>query len=162
MLITRTVDATELDIITEWWYQEWKETYLHYGVVSLYQAREDVKHRVQSGTMTVFVAREGSNIISVAALVSQRDPAIPSGSLWLSNMYTIESCRREGYGTQVVREILRYTTGITGDNTLFVSCTDDLVHWYESLGFIMRSRSDIGITTMSIDTRAVSPTLRVS
>lgn len=161
MLITRTVDPTELDIITKWWYQEWKNTYLHNGIYSLHQAQQDVKHRVRNGSMTVFVARGGSNMISVAALVSQRDPAIPSGSLWLSNMYTIESCRRKGYGTQVVREILRYTTGITGDNTLYVSCTDDLVRWYRSLGFVVRSCSDTGIITMRIDTRAVSPTLCV-
>ena len=78
MLITRTIDPRDLDSITEWWYQEWKDTYIKNGIDTLQKARLDVAVRVQNRTMDVFVVREGPTIVAVAALISQQDPAIPS------------------------------------------------------------------------------------
>jgi len=159
MLITRTIDPRDLDIITEWWYQEWKDTYVKNGINTLQKARLDVAVRVQNGTMDVFVVREGSLIVSVAALVTQNDPAMPSARLWLSNMYTRPEHRYEGYGTQLIRAILRHISGVVGEDTLYVTTTPDLAHWYKEFGFTAKSYDTEGNIVMCMETGSISPTL---
>ena len=159
MLITRTIDPRELDVITEWWYQEWKETYIKNGIDTLQKARLDVAVRIQNGTMDVFVAREGSLIVSVAALISQQDPAIPSARVWLSNMYTRPENRYEGYGSQLIRAILRHTSGVVGEDTLYVMTTPELLHWYKDFGFKAKSCDSDGNVVMCMETGSISPTL---
>jgi len=159
MLITRTIDPCDLDIITEWWYQEWKETYIKNGIDTLQKARLDVAVRVQNGTMDVFVVREGSTIVAVAALVSQQDSAIPSARMWLSNMYTCPEHRYAGYGTSLIRAILRHTAGVIGEDILFVTTTPELLHWYREFGFNAKSCDSEGNIVMCMETGSISPTL---
>lgn len=135
MLITRTTDPKDLDIITKWWYQEWKDTYNKSGIQSYQQAREDVNHRIQNQRLVVFVAREGSQIISVAALVFQTNPVMPRARTWLSNVFTIPEYRCNGYGTDVVREVIRYTATMCNEPMIYLHCKKHLRGWYEELGF---------------------------
>ena len=159
MLITRTVDPRDLDIITEWWYQEWKDTYKLHGIDTLQKARLDVMVRVQNGSMDVFIVREGSSIVAVAALVSQQDPAIPYARMWLSNVYTRPENRYEGYGTELIRAVIRHTTGVIGEDTLYVTTTPDLLHWYKGFGFVTKGCDADGNLIMCLETGSVSPTL---
>ena len=155
MLITRTIDPADLDIITEWWYQEWKSEYMTYGYDTIQKVREDIHQRIRDSRMTVFVAREGSLIMSVAALIIQRDPAIPYAHTWLSNVYTRPEYRGEGYGTQVVRELVSFAIGLAHETLLFLRCEGALVGWYTELGFHKHSQSG-DVVTMRIPLGMVS------
>lgn len=160
MLITRTIDSSDLDIITEWWYQEWKDIYVKNGIDTLQKARLDVDVRINNSTLNVFVVREGSLIVACGALNLQRDPAFPRANVWLSNVYTRRENRYEGYGSHLIRAIIRYASERFDTETLYMTTTQKLLHWYKSFGFQMRSLDTYGNIVMFMkDTGSLSPTL---
>lgn len=136
MLITRVTDGTTLDIITTWWYQEWRTTYLAAGLDTLQKAQVDARVRVNNETMMVLVAREGSLPICACALVEYTDPANPTARNWLANVYTLEDYRQEGFGSHIVREAIRYASGVLGWDVLWITCPVTLEDWYGALGFV--------------------------
>jgi predicted GNAT family acetyltransferase len=139
MLITHTNDPDDLDIITMWWYQEWKQTYIRYGYDTFQKARDYVTQQVRNNSLTVFVAREGPIIVSTAAIVLQYNPVVPSANKWIANVYTPSEYRKCGYGTNIINEILRRRTG---EDTIYLTCKDTHIPWYHSLGFKIHSRGD--------------------
>jgi predicted GNAT family acetyltransferase len=156
MLITRTINPADLDVITEWWYQEWKDEYRQIGIDSLQETRLAIYKCVQNETIDIFIVREGTTIVSSAAIFLNRE----SAKRWLTNIYTHPEYRYRGYGTQLVREILRHMSyRIYGDNKLYLLTTPDLLHWYTEIGFKEISHDSLGNITMCMTLEMFSPTL---
>lgn len=156
MLITKTIDVNDLDIITEWWYVEWNMYYTKMGIQNLKDAQEKTRRDVESQNMTILVAREGSTMLAACALMNLTIPEFPRAHNWIANVYTLEVYRHYGYGSRLIREAFRYACGTLEWDELYLVCSPDHTAWYSKLGFDVISSTDI-IDVMRKDIAPLSP-----
>ena len=89
-------------------------------------------------SLVAWVAEEDKRIISMVCLcICQLGPGFhnPSGKIaYLTNVYTIPSCRRQGAATKLMREAINDVKQL-GIKRILLHSTDMAKSLYENLGF---------------------------
>lgn len=150
MLITRGRSRKEAEYIVLMWYQEWPETF---KIITVEESVNTLLDLIYKDVMLLFIAYEGSNIISSCCVCLQTNEIL--------NLITDHRYRHRGYGTHLLKQVIRESPNYDIDE-LSIKCSYSVSEWLEKhLGFKYDdSTRECYEFTMTVECQPLSPIIK--